>query len=328
MKRRTFTSLVASTLPIFACRNALASVKFPQKPVQILVPYAPGGATDSVARSLGEQLAKTWKVPVIVENRPGGSTSIAVRAMSMAPKDGHTLLLTTGSTATLIPHTLKVPFDSAAELHPVAQVARTPLFLFANPNVPASDLPGFIAWVKRNPQKATYGSYGAGTAGHFGGLILNQAAGVEMTHVPYQGGAPALQSLVGGHIDLLIDAYLPAMQQVKAGKALVLAVSSPERSPYAPNVPTFRELGYPQMERISGFFGLFAARGVDAGIVDSINKTVRAALATPELAERFTTLGLLAPHQLSPVDFNRQVQDENSSWAKFVQQIGFKRGEI
>lgn len=327
MDRRSVNKLLLTALAPTSALNAYAQTAFPSKTLQILVPYAAGGATDAIARTIADQLAKQSKFPVIVENKPGGSSSIGTGVVGRSAPDGHTLLITTGSTVTLIPHTLQLSFDPVKVLAPVAQVGRTPLFLFAHPSIPVKDLKGLITWMKAHPGRISYGSYGAGTQGHFGGLILSKAAGVEMTHIPFQGGAPALQALIGGHIDLLIDAYLPTMEQVKAGRVLALAASSPERSPYATAVPTFRELGYPALESIGGFFGMFAPAGTSPETVAALHAMVQRAVGSAEFQDRLKLLGFLPPSAMSPAEFEVSIRNENAAWAKFVKEIGFKRGD-
>lgn len=304
-----------------------AQTNYPSKNMQIVVPYSAGGTTDVVARALAVGLAKFSKFPIIVENRPGASSTIGAGVVARAQPDGHTVLVTTGSTATLLPHTLTMPFDPLKTLTAVSEVSRTPLFLYANPDIPVKDLKGLIGWMKANPGRITYGSYGQGTAGHFGGVLLARAAGVEMLHVPFQGGAPALQAVVGGHVQLLIDAYQPGMEQVKAGKVLALAVSSPERSPYAPAVPTFRELGYQDVEFISGFFGLFAPAGTPHDVVDRLNAMVTEVARSADFQAALPKLGVLPPRPLKPAELQASIQRDNAAWAKLVKEIGYRRGD-
>lgn len=325
-RRRMGAWMAASGLAV-TTGAARADASFPSKTVQIVVPYPAGGTTDVVARSLANGLGRLSGHSVIVENRPGGSSIIGAGLVARAQPDGHTLLVTTGSTATLLPHTLAMPFDPLKALTAVAEVARTPLFLYANPGIPSRDLKGLVSWMKANPGRISYGSYGQGTAGHFGGVILGKAAGVDMLHVPFQGGAPALQALIGGHVQLLIDAYQPGMEQVKAGKVLALAVSSPERSPYAPDVPTFRELGYPDVEFISGFFGLFAPSGTRAAVSERLGAMVAQVVTGQDFLAALPKLGVLAPGSLKPTDFHAQITRDNEAYARLVREIGYQRGE-
>lgn len=327
MDRRSINkALFAAMASTGVTSKVFAQPSFPSKVITIVVPYAAGGTTDVLARAIADGLAKHSKFPVIVDNKPGGASTIGAGQVGRAQPDGHTLLITTGSTTTLIPHTVPIAFDPLKTLTPVTQVGRTPLFLYANPSVPGKNLKDLVLWMKRNPGQVNYGSYGAGTQGHFGGLILSKATGVEMTHVPFQGGAPALQALVGGHIQLIIDAYTPAMEQVKAGKALALAVSSPERSPYAPDVPTFRELGYPEVEVISGFFGMFAPAGTSPELITSLHAMVMRVVSSEEFRERLPKLGVLPPSTMSPSEMSQSIRKDNAAWARFVQDIGFKPG--
>lgn len=326
-RRGAHKLLLGSALAAAAATRSYAQSSYPSRNVQIVVPYSAGGATDVLARALAVGMAKFSSFPIIVENRPGGSSTIGAGVVARAQPDGHTVLVTTGSTATLLPHTLAMPFDPLKTLTAVSEVGRTPLFLYANPDIPVKDLKGLIAWMKANPGRITYGSYGQGTAGHFGGVLLGKAAGVEMLHVPFQGGAPALQALIGGHVQLLIDAYQPGMEQVKAGKALALAASSPERSPFAPAVPTFRELGYQEVEFISGFFGLFAPIGTSRDVVDRLNTMVSDVARSADFEAALLKLGVLPPRQLKPAELQASIQRDNDGWARLVKEIGYRRGE-
>lgn len=326
-RRRAHRWLLGSAVATTIGRASYAQASYPSKTIQVIVPYAAGGTTDVVARSLALGLSHLTKQTVIVDNRPGGSSTIGAGVVARAQPDGHTLLLTTGSTATLLPHTLPMPFDPAKTLKAISEVSRTPLFIYANPSIAAKDLKGLIAWMKANPGQISYGSYGQGTQGHFGGLLLARSAGVDMLHVPFQGGAPALQALVGGHVQLLVDAYQPGMEQVKNGKALALAVSSPERSPYAPAVPTVRELGYPDLEIISGFFGLFAPAGTNPDLVERLNAMVTEVTNGKDFQASLPKLGVLPPRPLKPLELQSSIQRDNAAWEKLVRDVGYRRGE-
>jgi tripartite-type tricarboxylate transporter receptor subunit TctC len=327
-RRDAHKLLLGTAMTAATAGSALrAQGTYPSRTVQIVVPYPAGGTTDVVARALAMGLGKLSSFPVIVENRPGASSTIGAGVVARAQPDGHTLLVTTGSTATLLPHTLAMNFDPLKTLTAVAEVSRTPLFLYANPELPAKDLKGLVGWMKANPGRISYGSYGQGTAGHFGGVLLERAAGVQMLHVPFQGGAPALQALIGGHVQLLVDAYQPGMEQVKTGKVLALAVSSPERSPYAPAVPTFRELGFQEVEFISGFFGLFAPSGTPRDVVERLNAMVSEVARSADFQSALPRLGVLPPRPLKSPELQASIQRDNAAWAKLVKDIGYRRGD-
>ncbi|AHG64565.1 Bug family tripartite tricarboxylate transporter substrate binding protein [Advenella mimigardefordensis] len=328
MNRRTVNKALLAALvsPGWSAR-ALAKASLPDnKPLHILVPFNAGGTTDVLARAIAQGMSTLLKVPVVVENKPGASGTIAAGQVARARPDGTTLMLTTGSTATLIPHTISIKFDPLSTLRSVAVVGRTPLFLYAHPSIPAKTLPDLVQWIKAHPGKIAYGSYGAGTQGHFGGLILDHEAGIQMDHIPFSGGGPALQALVGGHIQLIFDAYTPGMEQVKAGHALALGASSPERSPYAPDVPTFRELGYPALEAISGFFGVFAPVNTPTEIVTLLNTTIEQVAASAEFRERLPMLGVLPPAAMTPEQMDAYVRKQNADWAQLVTKLEYKPG--
>lgn len=325
-RRMVNKALLASMVSLGLSGRALAKTSFPDKPVRILVPFNAGGTTDVLARAIAQGMSALLNVPVVVENKPGASGTIAAGQVARARPDGYTLMLTTGSTATLIPHTISIRFDPLGTLRSVAEVGRTPLFLYAHPSIPAKTLPELIEWMKAHPGKTAYGSYGAGTQGHFGGLILSREAGVQMDHIPFSGGGPALQALVGGHIQLIFDAYTPGMEQVKAGHALALGASSPERSPYAPGVPTFRELGYPALEAISGFFGVFAPIETPTEIISLLNSTIEHVAASSEFRKRLPLLGVLPPQAMTPEKMDDSVREQNAAWARWVTKLAYKPG--
>lgn len=328
MDRRQFSKLAMGALAAAGLAGrGHAQTAFPNKTTQLVVAYAAGGITDVLSRSLALGMAAgESKFPIIVDNKPGGSTSLASGFVARAPTDGHTVLMTTSDTATLLPHTLSIAFDPLKTLAPVAHVASTPLYIYGNLDLPVKDLKGLIAWMKANPGKISCGSYGQGTLGHFGALILGRAAGVEMVHVPFQGGAPGMQALLGGHVQLMVDAY-PSMEHVKAGKALALAVSSPERSPYAPNVPTVRELGLPELEMISGYLAMFAPKGTPPETLRALNLMVRKAVDTPEFKKNMPRMGLLPSPPYTPAEFEAVVRRENASWGKFIKEINYRPNE-
>ncbi|CAG2158235.1 hypothetical protein LMG26411_05891 [Cupriavidus numazuensis] len=296
---------------------------YPSKPVRIVVPLPPGGATDSMARMLAERLASASGQPFIVENRPGASGAIGADAVARAKPDGYTLMVSIGSTVSLVPFTTKVPYKPDAFL-PISELARTPQVMYANPNIPAKDLPSLVKWAKANPGKLSFASYSVGTQGHFAGIRLNQLAGIDMLHVAYKGSAPAMQDLLGGQVQVMFDALLPAMNYVKSGKLLALATAGTERSPLAPNVPTFRELGYPEMEQFNGNFGLYAPAGLAPALAGRLEALARRAVNSPEYLSKVKELGLMEPETTQIASFSKRVREDQAKWSSFVNRIGYK----
>ena len=245
MKRgsiRRWTIAVAAALASLA---AWPAAGWSAKPVRFVVTGPPGGSSDVLARIVGEALSAQIGQPVVVDNKPGGGGAIAVNALLAAPPDGQTLLVGAQNVLTEVPLVLKVGFDPLRDLKPVASIGRGGLVLVANPSVPAGSLKELVEYAKANRGKLSYASYSPGTASHYAGLMLNQKAGIDLQHVPYKGSPPALTDVVAGQLALMFDGMPTALPFVRAGKLKALAVTSRDRSPLLPQVPTFAELGYP-----------------------------------------------------------------------------------
>lgn len=329
MDRRTFGAAAGA-----ACLGVLTigvpqavaqeARKYPSKPIRVVVPFPPGGATDNLARALGQEFSKATGQAVFVDNRPGGSTIVGSNAVVHAAPDGYTFLLTLSDTLTLVPFTIKTPYDAIQDFTPVAQVARTPGVMYVHPSIPATDLGGLITWMKANPGKTNFASVGPGTSSHFAGLLFNQLAGVDMRHVGYKGSAPALQDLLGGQVQVMFDTMSNAMPYVAKGKLLALAITNPTRTPLAPGVPTFRELGYQSMEQISASFDLYAPRAMDPGLVSRINALVSEVLRAPVFAERFEQLRLLPPDVRDADSLAKQIRRDQERWSAVIRKLGYK----
>ncbi len=243
--------LAAVTALALVAPQVQAQAKWPEKTVRIVAAGPAGGSADIVARLLADQLSKQIGQTVIVDPKPGAGGVLAVNELSLAPRDGHTLLVGVNSLVSEIPHILKLPVVMANEIKPLAEVARGGLVMVGNNALPAKTLPELIAHVKANPGKINFASYTAGTLSHVMGLQLNKAAGIDMTHVGYKGSTPALQDVMGGHVQLMFDGMATSIPLLKGGKIKAFAVSTPKRSPLLPDVPTFTELGYPQLEAVA-----------------------------------------------------------------------------
>ncbi|MBU3738234.1 MAG: tripartite tricarboxylate transporter substrate binding protein [Rhodoferax sp.] len=213
------------------------------KPVRMLVPAPAGGTMDVVARILADQLSADIGQPVVVDNKPGAGGAIAVQAMTSAPADGQTIMVTASNILTEIPHVMKTGFDPVKDVRPVGTIARAGMVLVGSPSLSASDLKDFVAYARANPGKLSFASYSAGTASHYAGMILNQKAGLDLQHVPFPGSPPALVQVMGGQIALMFDGIVTSMPQIKAGKLKAFGVASKARSGHPPQVPTLAELG-------------------------------------------------------------------------------------
>ena len=241
-------ALAACAVLLF-CAPAAAQ-PWPTKPVRIIAAGTAGGTADIVARLLADALAKELGQPVIVEPKPGAAGAIAVTDLLQAPRDGYTVLVGVNSLVSEIPHIVKLRIDMAKEIKPLAELARSGLVMVGTPSLPAKTFSEVVAYVKAKPGKVNYASYTPGTLSHIMGLQLNKAAGIDMTHVGYKGSTPALADVMGGHVQLMFDGMATSLPLIKSGKIKAFAVSSPARTSVLPDVPTFTELGYPQLEAV------------------------------------------------------------------------------
>ncbi len=293
------------------------------KPVKMIVPAPAGGTMDVVARLLAEQLSADIGQPVIVDNKPGAGGAIAVQAMTSAPPDGQTIMVTASNVLTEIPHVMKTAFDPLKDVRPVATVARAGMVLIAAPNVPASDMKGLIEHVKANPGKLSFASYSAGTSSHYAGMILNQKAGLDLQHVPFAGSPPALQQIMGGQIAVMFDGIVTSMPQIKAGKVKAIGVASKTRSAHLPDVPTLAELGYPDLD-FSNWLGVVVASGVPADLVDKINAATLKAASAPKLRDRLQAVGFEPNTSLSSAQLAQSVKAEHERNAAIVKTFDIK----
>lgn len=295
---------------------------YPAKPIRIVVPYAPGGGVDIVARAIGQELTKRLNQQIIVENRTGAGGNIGSDAVAKAAPDGYTLLM--ASPANTINSSLysKMPYDPARDLLPIALIATVPTVLLANRSLPVQNVKQLVALAKARPGALTYGSGGSGTTEHLAGEMFKSAARIDILHVPYKGGAAVLTDLVGGHIALMFVNQVFALQHIKAGTVKALGVASSERSPALPDVPTFAEAGFPDM-RVSVWWGVMGPAGMPKEIVTQLNREIVAALASPEMKERLQTLSA-RPIGGTPEQFASFFADETKRWAQVVKSSGAK----
>ncbi len=304
MNRRRFlpTLLSAAALALLGTPSAQAQTAqggWTSKPVRIVAAGPAGATADIVARVLADALAKQTGQTVIVEPKPGAGGMIAVNELNQAPRDGTTLLVGVNSLVSEIPHIVKQAANIGNEIRPLAEISRGGLVMVGNLQLPAKTLPEVIAYVKANPGKVNFASYTPGTLSHVMGLQLNKAAGIDMTHVGYKGSTPALQDVMGGHVQLMFDGMATSIPLIKAGKIKAFAVSSPKRSPLLPDVPTFTELGFPQMEAV-GWMGLWVKPDMPAPLQAQIREATLKALAQPAVRERLQELGFELGQPRSP----------------------------
>jgi tripartite-type tricarboxylate transporter receptor subunit TctC len=312
----------AGALLALAPGLALAQT-WPTKPIRLVVAGPAGGSADLIARLISEPLAHELGQPVVVDNKPGAAGAIAVGDLLQSPHDGHTLLVGVNSLVSEIPHIVKLRFDMFKDIRPVAELARGGLVLVGHPSVPANNLKELIAYAKANPGKLSYASYSPGTMSHVLGLILNQAAGIELLHVAYKGSTPALTDVMGNHVPLMFDGLATSLPLIKTGKIKAYAVSSPKRAPQLPDVPTFRELGYPQLEAIA-WMGLWTAPSVPAPVQARVREVVLKVLEEKSLHARMLDTGFEAGQPRSIEDMDKQLKADYDRVGGVLKSIGFK----
>jgi tripartite-type tricarboxylate transporter receptor subunit TctC len=301
---------------------AVSAQTYPARPVRLIVPFAPGGSNDIMARLVGQKLGERLGQQFVVDNRPGASGIVGTDAAAKATADGYTVLMMSLTLAVNPSLYAKLPYDTEKDLLPVSLVASAPLMLVVHPSVPAQTVPQFLAYARANPDKLNFGSGGAGTTPHLAGEMVKSMAALKMTHVPYKGGGPALADLVGGQIQLMLENIPSTLPHVKAGRLRALAVTGAKRSPLVPELPTLDEAGLKGFE-IVGWNGLFVPAGTPHAIVAKLHAETSAVLALPEVKERLATLGADGVGS-SPDEFAAFVRAELRKWAKVVREAGIK----
>ena len=316
-RRSLVSALAALVVGPSLCLSAAAQ-SWPSKPVKIVVNFPPGGAADQIARAIGVPLGEALGQPVVVENRGGANGNLGGDMVAKSPADGYTLLMSSGGMVSVNPHIYaRMPFDPVKDLVPVASAARVLVFLVAKPDFPANTIQQFLAYVKANPGRLSYGSAGNGSSPHLAGEMMKSQAGLFAVHVPYRGAAPALQDVLAGQLDFYFDPGI-GLGQVRAGKLKLLAVGSMKRSPLFPNVPTLDETG------LKGFdadtvFGFYAPAGTPADVVNRLNREVNRILGTQALKDRIQNLGGEAL-PLTPAEFGARAADDAQRFGALIRE--------
>lgn len=319
MFSRTRKILTVAALCGFA---QLASAAWPESTVTLIVPWAPGGSTDILARSLSEQLSKSMGQPVIVDNRAGASGNIGSNFVAKAKPDGYTLLVGSMSTHAMNPALMpSMPFRGVEDFTPIAQIANVVNTMVINPSVPAKNVRELIAYAKANPGKLAYASAGAGSTNHLSAVLFEKAAGIEMLHVPYKGGAPAVLDTVGGQTQLLFSASTQTLPHVKAGKLRLLGVTEAKRSALLPDVPTVGETlpGY----ELGVWYGVFGPAGMPKELVARLNTEINKALANPDVRARMDAIGVEIVRG-TPQEFATVLRRDADRYDKIIRELGIK----
>jgi tripartite-type tricarboxylate transporter receptor subunit TctC len=318
---RRIAAAVLSALMAFAGTSLGAHAAYPDRPVKIVVPFAPGGTTDFTARLIGQALYEQTGKPFVIENRTGATGTIGNAAVARSAPDGYTLMMADTTTA-MVPWLYKqLPFDLLRDLQPLSQVISTPMAVMINPGVKANTLAELIALAKAAPGSINYGSGGVGSNTHLGAEMFRKAAGIAITHVPYRGAGDALQAVLGGQVQLLIAAMPTALPHATSGRVRVLAVTSQgKRVGALPDVPTTAEAGLPAFT-VLNWFGLMAPAKTPKEILSQVHGEVVKALANPEVRSRISTQGA-EPVGSTPEEFTRLFRDEVERWGKVIKETG------
>jgi len=320
IKRRSV--LAGSAGWTIVAASAVRAQAWPSQPVKIVVPYIPGGSTDTAGRMIAEKLTPLVGQQVIVENRGGGNTIIGMEVVAKSKPDGHTLLLGTTTLATNAALGLKQPYDPLKDFQPISTVVDIPDFIALNKDQPAKDYKAFADWVNKQPEKVRFATSGLGNQPHLWGELFKTQNKLNMEFVAYKGAADALRDVMGGHVPLVIDVVMPAGQFAAQGRLTGLVVSSEKRSPVAPNVPTVVELGMPDLVS-AVFFGIVAPAGVPRPVVDRLNGLLRQIIKDPEVEKKFVEMGYVTTGS-TPEEYLAKLKFETERWTKVVKDNGIK----
>jgi tripartite-type tricarboxylate transporter receptor subunit TctC len=321
LPRRRVLHLAAGAAALPAVSHIARAQTYPTRPVRIIVGAAPSGSFDIMARLIGQRLSEQLGQPFVIDNRPGAVGNIATEAVVRSPADGYTLLLVGAPHAINATLYDKLNFNFIRDIAPVAGIDREPLVMAVNPSVPARTVPEFIAYAKANPGKISMASAGNGTPSHVSGELFKMMAGVNMVHVPYRGGGPALPDLLAGQVQVMFPSMSSSIEYVRTGKLRALAVTTATRSDALPQVSTVSDF-VPGFEATL-WTGIGAPKNTPADIVDKLNREINAGLADPTIKARLADLGG-TPLVGSPADFGKLIADETEKWAKVVKFAGIK----
>ena len=313
IKLKNILSLLAiAALNLSLSGLAAASTDYPNKPIRVVLPYAAGGATDILARMVGQQLSETLGQPVVIENKAGGNTAIAATTVARAKPDGYTLMFTNDTTYVLNPALFKsLTYDIDKEFVPVGTVCYLSLGMAVSTETPANTIKELAEYTSKNLDKAAYGSFGVGSQPHLMGEIYNQITNSQVKHVPYKGSAPAVVDVIGGRTLFTFPALATIQGHLKAGKMKVLALSGEQRSPLLPDVPTFTEAGYPQLN-IGSWYGFLAPAGTPEPVIQKLNSAIAKVLDKPEFKQALIEQGTV-PLKLSPAQMAERMAAEIES---------------
>lgn len=322
LKKVTPPALISGIIIGLLVAPSAHAQKFPDRPVQMVVGFPPGGGTDIVARIFADELSQTWRQPVVVENKAGAGGVIATEAIARTSPDGHTLFMGTMGNLAVNQHLYPMKTDTAKDLTPVAQAVAVHFVLVAHPSLEANSVKELIALAKSKPGKINYSSSGIGGAPHLAGSLFNNMAGVELAHIPYRGSGPSFNDLIGGQVMLTFDSLVQALPQIQAGKLKALAVLGSKRSPLLPDVPTMQEAGLKGYD-FTNWFGLVAPPGTSPEHVRVLNAAVVDVQKKPAVRAKLEKMGADVVIT-TPAEFGAFIQAETNQWAKIIKEAGIK----
>jgi tripartite-type tricarboxylate transporter receptor subunit TctC len=316
---RRFAALLAACLIAAAPAQAQSADKYPEKPIKIVVPFPPGGSVDVLGRLIAQRMQENWGQSVIVETRPGASTMIGTASVAKAEPDGYTLIIVVSNHTTNPALQPKMQYDSLKDFEPIALLARTPVVLYSHPSLPAKDARELIALGKAKTHTLNFGSAGVGSMTHLTGEMLKIQAGIEMLHIVYRGGTPAMNDLLAGHLPLQFATVAQALPQYRAGQLRALGISSAERYPSVPDIPTFREQGVDLVT--TEWYGLLAPAGTPKPIIEKLNAEMKRIMALPNMGDRLAAIELT---HSTPQQLDQFIRRETERWSALIKQLGLR----
>lgn len=322
MKRRAVFSVVGLAATVLASGSVFAQA-YPNRPIKLQVPFAPGGTTDIVARVISEPLGKALGQSVVVENKAGGGGVVGATETVRAVPDGYNLGMATVSTTAANPAiNPKIPYNPLTDFTPIINIAATPNVIAVHPSFPAKDYKGFLAEIKKNPGKYSYASSGTGGIGHLQTELWKSLEGVFITHIPYRGAGPALNDTVAGQVPIIFDNLPSALPFIQSGKLVAIVIAAPQRLPQLPNIPTFKEIGLEPVNRMA-YYGILGPKNLPKEVVEKISSGVKKALQDPAVTKRIQDTGSLVVGN-SPEEFAAQIKAEFEVYKKVVDQQKLK----
>jgi tripartite-type tricarboxylate transporter receptor subunit TctC len=318
---RVCNAFLSALTALLLCTGQATAQEWPNRPVRVIIPYPTGGQTDIVARWLGEKLSATFGQPFIMENRPGAQAIVGITAAKQATPDGYTIVMVNSSNIIINKFAYnRLAYDGLTDFETVTQIGLAPLGMVVPTSLGVKSVDEFVQYAKRNPGKATFGSFGTGSSSHLYGEMLKSLAKIDMVHVPYKGAGPAVTDIAGGQTTMGIQDFAATAAFIQSGRLQLLATTGPKRWPPHPDVKTFAELGYQAMN-LAGWVGLMAPKGTPKSIIERLNSEINKLVQTPEGTAKVLQLGLLATG-ISPAEFSEEIRRDTPRWGEIFKQSG------